>query len=166
MSELKKLNLNAIPQALKRAMRYRLLNEPFQTESICRDILAVDPDNQEARIIFILAMTDQFGQEKSPSLATVEDELKLLSDNYKQIYYTGIAFERRAIASIRSDRILNSRTAYDVLQKAMEYYQKAEDIQPENNNDAIVRWNACIRMIERHNLKPSPEEEKFEPYGD
>ncbi len=166
MSELKKLNINAIPKALERAMRYRLLNEPFQTESICRDILAVDADNQDARVILVLAMTDQFGQEKSPSLATVEDELRHLTDNYKQTYYTGIAFERRAIASIRSNRILDTGNAYDVLQKAMEYYQKAEDIQPENNNDAIVRWNACIRLIDRHNLKPAPEEDKFQPYGD
>ncbi len=166
MSDFKKLRLNAIPKALKRAMRYRLLNEPFQTESICRDILTVDPENQEARVILILAMTDQFGQEKSHSLAVVENELKQLTDNYNQAYYTGIALERRAIASVCSNLIQSSKNAFEILHQAMDNYEKAEKIQPENNDDAIVRWNACVRFIERHNIKPTPEEEKIEPYGD
>jgi hypothetical protein len=37
--KLKVLRTGAIPAALERAERYRLLNEPTQAESICLDIL-------------------------------------------------------------------------------------------------------------------------------
>jgi hypothetical protein len=46
MSELKSLHKDAIPAALGKAERYRLLNEPGEAESICLDILHVDPENQ------------------------------------------------------------------------------------------------------------------------
>ena len=37
-----------------------MLNEPGEAESICLDILAVDPDNQRAIIILLLAVKDRF----------------------------------------------------------------------------------------------------------
>ena len=60
MPELKQLHKDAIPAALEKAERYRLLNEPGEAESICLDILAVDPDNQRAIITLLLAFTDRF----------------------------------------------------------------------------------------------------------
>ena len=60
--ELKKLSKAAIPAALERAERYRLLNEPALAESICQDVLAIDPDNREAIVLLILALSDQFTQ--------------------------------------------------------------------------------------------------------
>src|SRR5205809_2184265 len=36
-----------------KAERYRLLNEPGEAESICLDILVVDPENQHAIIMLI-----------------------------------------------------------------------------------------------------------------
>ena len=47
MFELKPLNKDAIPAALDKAMRYRLLNEPGAAESICLDVLRIDPENQQ-----------------------------------------------------------------------------------------------------------------------
>ena len=46
MSDLKALSREAIPAALEKAERYRLLNEPGEAESICLDILQADPENQ------------------------------------------------------------------------------------------------------------------------
>jgi hypothetical protein len=51
MYELKPLSREAIPAALEKAYRYRLLNEPLEAESICRDILEADPENQEATVM-------------------------------------------------------------------------------------------------------------------
>ena len=42
MFELKPLSREAIPAALEKAMRYRLLNEPGAAESICHDVLRTD----------------------------------------------------------------------------------------------------------------------------
>jgi hypothetical protein len=59
---LKKLSKDAIPRAQERAERYRLLNEPVQAESICLDILEVNPQDQLVLVTLLLAITDQFGQ--------------------------------------------------------------------------------------------------------
>ena len=56
MFELKPLSADAIPAALEKAMRYRLLNEPAEAESISQDVLRTDPDNQQALVILLLAL--------------------------------------------------------------------------------------------------------------
>src|SRR5262245_64203572 len=86
--KLKRLSALAIPAALERAERYRLLNEPTQAESICLDILEVDPKNQSALILLLLSLTDQFGDSHFP----IERALALLprlSNEYHQMYYQG-----------------------------------------------------------------------------
>ena len=62
MFELKSISTQAIARAIVKAERYRLLNEPQEAESICRDILTVDPENQEALVMLLLSITDQFGR--------------------------------------------------------------------------------------------------------
>jgi len=44
--ELKTLSPESVPRALAKAERYRLLNEPVEAESICLDVLAVDPQSR------------------------------------------------------------------------------------------------------------------------
>ena len=57
MFELKPIHQDAIPQALEKAHFYRLLNEPGAAESICLDILEIDPDNQQALVTLLVALT-------------------------------------------------------------------------------------------------------------
>ena len=47
--ELKAISKAGIPEAIAKAELYRYLNEPEEAESICRDILSVDPEHQLAR---------------------------------------------------------------------------------------------------------------------
>ena len=51
MPELKPISKEAIPSALAKAERYRLLNEPRLAESICRDVLRTDAGNQQGLVI-------------------------------------------------------------------------------------------------------------------
>ncbi|MBT4611219.1 MAG: hypothetical protein HOC05_14345, partial [Gemmatimonadetes bacterium] len=60
MFELKSIQADAIPAALERVERYRLLNEPRVAQSICHDILAIDPDNHDALVGLVLSLTDSF----------------------------------------------------------------------------------------------------------
>ncbi len=62
MFALKRLSKDAVPAALARAERYRFLNEPSEAESICLDVLDVDPGNQDALVTLLLALSDQFGE--------------------------------------------------------------------------------------------------------
>jgi predicted nucleic acid-binding protein len=143
--ELKPLSLEATPRALEKAERYRLLNEPFEAESICLDALAREPENQEALKMLLLALTDQFGKGESP--ATVAEARKVVArfrDEYDRLYYSGITCERQAKA-----RLKDSARAFDLLREAMGWYEKAEAIRPLGNDDAVLRWNTCARLIMR-----------------
>ena len=162
MFALKPLSRDAIPGALAKAERYRLLNEPWQAESICRDILAVDPQNREAQVTLVLALTDQFphgiGMKEVMHLATG------LADDYDRCYYTGIVHERHAIALFRQTDFRSSDTVYTLLMQAMERYRMAEAIRPAGNDDALLRWNACARFVQRYPyLQPGEHEPQTEP---
>ncbi|HWP99218.1 MAG TPA: hypothetical protein VNK92_01985, partial [Vicinamibacterales bacterium] len=102
MIELKPLSREAIPAALEKAMRYRLLGEPADAESICHDILAVEPDHQEALVTLLLALTDQFdGEEARRALHEAAEVLPRLRGDYERAYYSGLVAERRARAHLR-----------------------------------------------------------------
>src|SRR5207253_6949717 len=100
MSELKQLSTDAIPGALEKAERYRLLNEPAEAESICLDVLAAEPENQEALIILLLAVTDRFSKSYGVSDTQAKEILRRITGEYEQAYYSGILAERRAKAQL------------------------------------------------------------------
>ena len=159
--ELKRITADGIPHALEKAERYRLLNDPEQAESICLDILAVDPTHQEALVALVLALTDQFGS--SHAHAGVRDACgyaNRLTDEYERVYYTGIVFEREARAFLGRAGV--RAAAYDGFRQAMEWYERAAALRPASNVDALLRWNSCVRTIERERLEPE-EAEREQP---
>ncbi len=163
MDQFKPLAKIAIPAAIEKAKHYRFLNEPSAAESICRDILRVEPNHQEVLVILILAMCDQFGTGYKVAPGTVLENIERLENEYERIYYRGISYERRGMASLRSDSPGSGFMAYDYFKDAMECYEKAEKLAPDHNNDPVLRWNTCTRLIERNHLEPMPKEE-CEPF--
>jgi hypothetical protein len=158
MFELKPLSQQGIPAALERAMRYRLLNEPSEAESICQDVLRIDPENQQALVTLLLAITDRFGRNYSVGITEATEVLPRLHDPYERDYYAGIICERRAKACLRHGGPGSGFDAYEFLREAMECYEKAEAIRPAGNDEALLRWNACARIIMGNNLTPRTEE--------
>ena len=147
MFELKTLSKSAVPAALAQAQRYRLLNEPAEAESICLDVLRVDPDNQDALVTLILSYTDQFPDGVARPAAAAEKAAARLTDAYKRSYYSGIIHERRGKAVLKQDRPGAGRSAQEWLRDAMRCYEKAEAIRPEENDEALLRWNTCARIL-------------------
>ncbi len=162
MDELKRLSKEAIPAALEKAERYRLLNEPAEAESICLDVLASDPKNQRALITLLLAVTDRFSKGYGVSGTQANKLLAQLEGEYERAYYAGILAERRAKARLAQDSPGASHYAYDNLREAMACFETAEAIRPPGNDDALLRWNTCARMIEKNRLV-AREEERLEP---
>lgn len=152
MNQLKTISPDGIPRALEKVERYRLLNEPAEAESICRDILAIDEGNQDALVMFVLCLSDQFGVGVSDKEA--REAINHLTDEYKQAYYTGIVKERLAKATITRGGFGSNFDAYEWLQEAMSAFEKAEGLRSPGNDDAILRYNACVRTIQRHRLSP------------
>jgi hypothetical protein len=153
--ELKALSKTAIPAALERAERYRLLNEPVQAESICLDVLATDPDNQQAIILLLLSLSDQFSESIPSNLDRAWSLLPLLKDEYLQSYYQGLLFERQARVYMRRPSPGSSFSAYDLFCEAMKLYEQAAMVRPPGNDEALLRWNTCARTIQSSRLQPS-----------
>jgi hypothetical protein len=145
----KRITRDGIDRALEKAERYRLLNEPSDAESICQDILDVDPDNQRALVVLLLSRTDQFQSARGPTVAAAREVLPQLTSEYQRAYYAGIICERWAKARHTRGAPGGGATVYHWLREAMDWYEKAEAVRPAGNDDAILRWNACARMVER-----------------
>ena len=160
--ELKSLSKEAIPAALEKAERYRLLNEPGEAESICLDILKADPENQRAIITLLLALTDRFEKGYAVSDTQTKELLSRMKSDYDRAYYTGIVAERRAKAKLRQNTPDCRFQAYDLFREAMNWFEKAEGIRPPGHDDALLRWNTCTRIIARNNLVAREPEERIE----
>ena len=162
MFELKSLSPSAIPAALEKAERYRLLNEPAEAESICRDVLQTDPDNQKALVTLLLAVSDRFGKGYGVSDTQSKEFLTRVQSEYERAYYSGILAERRAKAKLAQGTPGSKFYAYDGFRDAMNWFEKAETLRPTGNDDALLRWNTCARIIMQNKLVPR-EEERLEP---
>jgi len=157
MFELKPLSPAAIPAALAKAERYRLLNEPDQSQSICEDVLRADPDNQPALVMLILSLTDEFPRHHARSASRAEEVVSRLKSEYERHYYAGLVAERRARALLDHPGP-GARAAVEWLEDAMECYERAEGVRPPDNDDAKLRWNACARTLNaRPELRDSDE---------
>ncbi len=156
MFELKPLRAEAIPAALAKAERYRLLNEPEQAESICQDVLRTQPGNQQAITLYLLAITDTFRIIRPPDVWRARTLLDHLESEYDRCYYAGIIDERLARARLESGDVLGPQEAHDGFRRAMRWYAQAEALRPAGNDDAVLRWNACARVLmENVHLRPA-----------
>jgi hypothetical protein len=161
--DLKSISVESIPEALKKVERYRLLNEPTLAESICLDILAIVPDHQQALISLLLARTDQFDLQLPAREA--QEILARIKGDYEQDYYAGIIWERVGHARIRQGGSGGSGSAYHALREAMSHYERAIDFASPGNDDAILRWNTCARVIMQNpDVRPLPDEDPAEAW--
>ena len=143
---LKAISRAGIAEAISKAEVYRYLNEPGEAESICRDILAVEPDSQAALRLLGLAITDQFNGGMSDRYAEAENVFRSLTNEYECIYHCGILHERKAKAQLKAGRL--PHTVLPIFEEALRYFGDAERIRPSNNDDAILRWNRCVRLLQ------------------
>jgi len=152
------IRISAVKKALKKAKQYRSLLEPEIAESICLDVLNIDPDNQSVLVVYILALLDQVSRTENQSqIKTIERTIDTLKSKYKRYYYSGLLNERRARHLLT--QAMSHSFAYDYFIEALEAYQQAIDRCPEKNDEAILRWNSCIRTIEKEKLKPRRDSE-------
>jgi hypothetical protein len=163
MFERKPITKAGVPAALQKAERYRLINDPTSAESICLDVLEVDPSNEQALVTLLLAYTDQMPDGPAEATHHARELLPRLRDEYKRAYYAGIICERRAKAHLRRGGPGVGEMAYGWLREAMSWYERAEAMRPQGNDESLLRWNACVRLIARsEHVKPRGEEE-YEP---
>ncbi len=161
--ELKPISRDAIPRAIKKAERYRLLNQSWAAESICLDILDVDPDNQHVLVMLVLALTDLHSGVAASGVLRAREYLARIHDDYQRAYYTGMIAERRGQALLAGGGMGSGAMAYDSLCDAMKWYEKAEAIRPPGNDDAILRWNTCARVLSGNSHLAPAADSGYEP---
>lgn len=163
--KLKPLSKDAVEAALTKADHYRLLNQPRLAESICQDVLAVDAENQKAKIVLLLSLTDQFGASMSSRGVLAQQLANSLKDEFSKVYYLGIIHERLGNVALDSATHGSDWDAYEWYLEAMDFFERAEKVSPSGNNDAILRWNTCARTIMQNKLHARPAD-AFSPTGD
>lgn len=157
--DLKRISPDGVPAALQKAERYRVINDPSSAESICLDVLQVDPANQSALVTLLLAITDQFAERPAEGARRAQELLPRLDDQYKRLYYAGIVAERGAKAHLRRATVASGELAYHLLREALTWYEQAEAHRPPGNDEAILRWNTCARILTRdEHIRPRLDE--------
>ncbi len=150
---LEPISHESIPRALEKAERYRLLNEPFFAESICLDVLAIEPAEERALVTLVLALTDQFAGGEGDRVKRAGEAIAKLTGEYERVYYTGIVAERRAVARLSRGGFGAGAAAWRHIREAIDAYARAHALQPDHSNDdAVLRKNTCVRLIELHGL--------------
>jgi len=161
--QLKPITKEGVPAALQKAERYRLLNDSSAAESICLDILQVEPENQSALVTLVLSISDQFGEELTDGVHRAREVLARLKDDYKRAYYAGIICERRAKALLHRSSLGAADVAAEWFREAMSWYERAESIRPAGNDESILRWNTCVRLLGRHEPSGRSAPREYEP---
>jgi hypothetical protein len=162
MYELKPISRDAVPRAIQKAERYRFLNQSWAAESICLDILEVDPDNQQVLVMLVLALTDLHSGVAASGVKRAKEYLARITDEYQRSYYSGIIAERRGQSLLSQGGMGSGGMATESLREAMSWYEKAESLRPAGNDDAILRWNTCARLLSGHSQLDVAAEE-YEP---
>ncbi len=147
---LKPISRAGIPEAISKIEVYRYLNEPGEAESICRDILAIEPENQAALRLLGLTITDQFFGGTGDRYAEAENVFRNLTSEYERIYHLGILHERKAKAQLKAGRA--PHTVLPIFEEAMRCFEAAEKLRPPENDEAILRWNRCVRLFQSRSI--------------
>jgi tetratricopeptide (TPR) repeat protein len=126
-------------------------------------VLAVEPGHQLALRLLGLAITDQFCGDAADRYGEAEKLFQSLTERYERLYYTGLLHERRAKAQMRVGRA--PRTLVTLFGEAMRCFEEAEAMRPADNDDAILRWNRCARLLQSFpGLDEEAEPQVFDAY--
>lgn len=161
--DLKPITTGGVAAALQKAHRYRILNDPTAAESICLDVLAVDPANAEALVMHVLAITDQFKAGHAADLRRAEEAVGRIADPYRNAYYRGVICERWATGILDRGAPRAGEMSYEWIEKALGHFEWAEALRPEGNDEAILRWNTCVRLMRSDPQVRPPDAEPWEP---
>ena len=93
--------------------------------------------------------------------ATAAQEiLAQIKGDYEKAYYAGIIWERVGHMRIRQVGTGGGASAYHALREAMTDYESAMNFASPGNDDAILRWNTCARVIMQNpEIRPLSEDD-------
>ncbi len=141
---LKKLGARNLAAAIALAKHYRDLNEPEEAESICRDVLAVAPDDEDAWRTLGLALTDRFPRHWMALFEEASAAFRKLGSEYERVYYDGIVWERYGKAQVMAGQAHNAIHAFE---QALQRFEQAETLAAPDDPAPILHYNRCVRAL-------------------
>jgi hypothetical protein len=108
-------------------------------------VRAVDAENQLALRVLGLTLTDRFGATGARH-TEAQEVFARLRDPYERAFYGGLACERQAKAQIAAS--IPYASVRPLFDQALARYAEAERLRPAGNDDAILRWNSCVRALQ------------------
>ena len=96
----------------------------------------------------LLAITDEFTQQPAGSLNEAKELLPKIQGEYERHYYEGIINERWGNAQLSK----GAQTSIGWYRAALRCYAKAEELSHPDNDDAVLRWNTCVRIMQRYDF--------------
>ena len=112
--------------------------------------------------MLVLALTDLHSGVAASGVKRAKEYLARITDEYSRTYYSGMIAERRGHSLLSDSGIGSGGMAVESLKEAMKLYEKAIDIRPPENDDAILRWNTCARVLSGHTHWDRGGEEEYE----
>ena len=146
MFALKALSHEGVASALAKAEHYRLLKRTGRSGEHLPRYSRHRARNQQALICLVLAQSDQIARDSRSfhsALATVQ---KLQGSTSVPIT-AGIVWERRAKALDAERGRGTHHSVYEWVVKALDCFAQAERLRPAGNDDAVLRWNTCVRFL-------------------
>jgi tetratricopeptide (TPR) repeat protein len=144
--ELKRLPHASLDAAIAKAEHYRDLNQPEEAESICRDVLDLDPNHQKAQKLLGLSLTDRLASGYVGLFEQAMEAFERLTDPYERAYHLGVGWERAAKAHTERGEAHSAVAAFE---HALGLFEKAEAMRPDLP-DPVLRWNRCVRLLSTH----------------
>jgi hypothetical protein len=86
-----------------------------------------------------------------------------VASEYHRAYFRGLIAERRARALIARGGAGSRAAAAEWLREATQRFAEAEPLRPSGDESAILRWNACVRLMTRHPELAATADERDEP---
>ena len=139
----KRISTAGIAEAIAKAELYRSLSEPEEAESICRDILTIEPQHQLA--LRLLGLPDRSVHRSwVRSYREAEEIFQQLNDRMNGTTTLG---SRTSDARKRSSKPGNCLLTVQALRTGSYLSQRLRN-SPAENDDAILRWNRCVRLLQ------------------
>ena len=85
--------------------------------------------------------------ERRPDVRQAEEVLERIQGAYEKTYYGGVIAERWGKALLRRGTHLEGASGW--FQKAMAAFESADALSSAENDEALLHWNACARLMNR-----------------
>ena len=129
-----------------------------ETESICLDILELDPNHRSTLDLLLRCRIELLKKGLPQSVARAQELIPQLDSDFDQAFYSGMIREAQARYLLEKRGRATSGVAYSWFRHAMDDFAAASNLDA-GRVEPKLHWNACLRTLENNpQCVPPPED--------